>query len=126
MQHHMQHDDRFPYAVHADVLADLAGRVETTGDCIPVVVSAVATPRPLTGSGVLRAQHGERRPYGLPPTVARQPAARMGHLAPLVAPLRPVSIAPWAMGPPRAGSMDRRRQHQAARWLASREGVMPG
>ena len=126
MQHHMQHDDRFPHAVRAVVLADLAGRVETTGDCLPVVVSAVATPRSLPGAGVLRAPDGGPRPYGTPPAVARQPAARMGHLAEVLAAPRPVSIAPWAMSPPRAGSMDRRRQHQAARWLASREEVMRG
>jgi len=113
----------FPHGTYA-VLADLAGRVETTGDCLPVVVSAVATPRSLPGAGLLCAADGGRRPYGLPPTVARQPAARMGNLAEVVTAPRPVSIARWAMSPPRAGSMDRRRQREAARWLASREGVM--
>jgi len=124
----MQHDDRFPHgnthSVHADLLADVAGRVVVFDDCLParVPTTAVAA-RPLPRAGLVRAERGGRRPYGCAPTVAGQSPPWMGNLAMLVAPNRPVNIAPWAMAPPRAGSTDRRRQERAAQWLFSREEV---
>lgn len=76
--------------------------------------------RPLPGAGVVLPASRGPRADRVPTPETCQPAVSMGELALLVATPRPVSIAPWAMDPPRAGSTDRRRQERAARWLARR------